>query len=354
MYRQTENKLHDMLHGNLSLLILNYPPSKEFFKHFRRDMFVKTNKAGFFEVVYYLLNILDPVLTEQQLPSWPPYDIKRENKFRLELIKYITYINASYKQADIPVMMASHFVSPHGQKIVKFLLKLSQLVMFRSLSTNHPEMLMLLSTTKNKTNMKLVQESLSAEIEKNNSEAREITVNFYKDLNTAKEEANVMIKQDKELDELLREERIKNENLKKLSVNEVSSVVLLQSKFQDNIPIINNICETFKKLQVQQQNLLSENRILRHDQQTVKVLIDKNEQDLNLKIYFHSLAVLLEKRIDAMNMPLHMNILKSNIDKENKMLEKYIRNVNVKIDVLKNSNSYISKLFSENSSLTSN
>ncbi|KAJ8915232.1 hypothetical protein NQ315_015455 [Exocentrus adspersus] len=131
--REAEIKIHEQLYGNLFLLSQFYPTSKDFNSIFKKDMFMKNNKAAFFEVVYYLLHVLNPVLTKEKVTEWPPYDIKAENRFRLEVLKYINELNVLYEYADIPHIMSSHFITPGGLKFTKFMLKLSQLVLYEHL-----------------------------------------------------------------------------------------------------------------------------------------------------------------------------------------------------------------------------
>lgn len=128
--KETEAKIHEQLYDNLYLLSHFYPISNDFSRVFKKDMFVKSNKAAFFEVIHYLFKILDTEGTKKKLVSWPPYDIKTENKFRSEVLNYINELNKSYDSVTIPHIMASHLISPGGRKFTKFMLKISQLVVF--------------------------------------------------------------------------------------------------------------------------------------------------------------------------------------------------------------------------------
>lgn len=133
VHRDNEEKLHEHLYNNLYMLSHVYPTSTDFKRIFRKDMFVKSNKAAFFEVVYYLFSILNPELTKEKITMWPPYDIKRENKFRTEVLSFVNQINILYDYADIPNVVQSHLISPGGFKFTKFMLKLSELVVFQHL-----------------------------------------------------------------------------------------------------------------------------------------------------------------------------------------------------------------------------
>lgn len=126
--REQELKIHEQLYSNIQLLTLVYPQSEECKRVFVKDMFVKNNKAAFQQIVYYLLNILDPEATKTKIP-WPLLDSKREAQFRNFVIKRINELNSHFDFANIPLLMTSHLISPGGYRFAKFILKLSQLVM---------------------------------------------------------------------------------------------------------------------------------------------------------------------------------------------------------------------------------
>lgn len=136
-YKDAENKIHEELYNNLYLLKNIYTTTLNFNRVFKKYMFAKSNKDGFFEVIYYLLNILNPILTKERLTTWPPFDIKTENKFRTEVLNYMKELNNLYHHANIPQMMASHLISPGGYKFTKFMFKLSQLVIYEHLKKTH-------------------------------------------------------------------------------------------------------------------------------------------------------------------------------------------------------------------------
>ncbi|KAF2887479.1 hypothetical protein ILUMI_18695 [Ignelater luminosus] len=127
--KELEQKLHEEFYKNVHTLTLIHPSSKEFNNVFKKDMFVKNNKVGFHQVVYYLLGILDSAKLRQKVPTWPPHDIRSENQFRNEVMKYINELNTIYVDANIPQIATSHLISPGGFKFVKFMFKLSQLVL---------------------------------------------------------------------------------------------------------------------------------------------------------------------------------------------------------------------------------
>lgn len=128
-----ENKIHECLYNNLYLLSQTYPTSADFNRIFKPDMFVKSNKAAFHEVVYYLFSILTTEESKEKITTWPPYDIQREKKFRTEVLSYVNELNSMFDYADIPHIMHSSLISPGGFKFTKFMLKLSEFVVFHHL-----------------------------------------------------------------------------------------------------------------------------------------------------------------------------------------------------------------------------
>lgn len=126
--KQDVEKLQDSLYNLIRTLTLCYPPNDEFNQVFTRDMFLKNNKKAFQRVVYYLLEVLDPVALEEKVPTWPLYEPRDEVQFRKEVMQYINELNTTYKNANIPTLMTSQLISPGGIKFIKFMLKLAQFV----------------------------------------------------------------------------------------------------------------------------------------------------------------------------------------------------------------------------------
>lgn len=128
--RECEAKIHEQLYTNIYLLTLSYSTTEKFNSLLSKDMFVKNNKAAFQHVTYFLLTVLNPEIVKDKVPSWPPYEPRVETQFRNEVMKYINELNILYEDANIPVLMTSHLISPGGYKFARFMLKLSQLVLF--------------------------------------------------------------------------------------------------------------------------------------------------------------------------------------------------------------------------------
>lgn len=128
LQKKMENEVHEQLYSNILLLSFSYPVSKDFISYFKKDMFVKNNKAAFQHVVHFLVNILEPHFFELK-SIWPILDVKMESKFRNEVIKFIKELNLSNKETGIPLIMTSHLISPGGYQFAKFVFKLSQFVL---------------------------------------------------------------------------------------------------------------------------------------------------------------------------------------------------------------------------------
>lgn len=126
--RIQELKIHKQLHYNIYSLTLIYSPSEDFKRVFMKNMFAKSNKAAFQQVVYYLLNILDSEAVKKNITPLPLYTPNLEAQFRGEVMKFINDLSSRYEYANIPVLLKSHLMSPGGFKFAKFILKLSQLV----------------------------------------------------------------------------------------------------------------------------------------------------------------------------------------------------------------------------------
>ncbi|KAK5647500.1 hypothetical protein RI129_002392 [Pyrocoelia pectoralis] len=134
--KEYEMRFHDNFYTNVYLCTLNYPPQETFNSVFKKDMFVKNNKVGFQQVVYYLLEILDKDVLKQKISTWPLYDIRSENEYRNEVMKYVNELNTIYEDANIPNIATSHLITPGGFRFIKFIFKLSQFVLYQHLQRN--------------------------------------------------------------------------------------------------------------------------------------------------------------------------------------------------------------------------
>ncbi|XP_031329108.1 uncharacterized protein LOC116160110 [Photinus pyralis] len=148
--KEFEMRIHEQFYTNVHLLTFSYPPSEAFTAVFKKDMFVKNNKVGFQQVTYYLLDILDKNVLKQKIPTWPLYDVRSENEFRNEIMKYMNELNGIYEDANIPIIATSHLIMPGGLKFIKFMCKLSMFVLYQHLQRNNvcPTMLLPLQPSK--------------------------------------------------------------------------------------------------------------------------------------------------------------------------------------------------------------
>lgn len=135
-FETVEIQYHEELYENLLLLTKVHATTKDFDEIFTEDMFVRNNKAAFHHVIYYLLEVLDADVIKEKIKSWPIFEIRMESKFRAEVLVYINELNTMYENAHIPLIMPSHLIIPGGYKFVKFMLKLSQFVLYQHLSKN--------------------------------------------------------------------------------------------------------------------------------------------------------------------------------------------------------------------------
>ncbi|KAL3280270.1 hypothetical protein HHI36_017765 [Cryptolaemus montrouzieri] len=133
-----DREFQEQLYTSIALLNMIHQPSEDFLTVFRRDMFAKSNKAAFFQVVHYLLTVLNPELVKEKLITWPTLNvISRENKFRNEVLQVLNELNSIYEDANLPTVMSSHLVAPGGYKIIYFMYRLSQLVLYKELKKDN-------------------------------------------------------------------------------------------------------------------------------------------------------------------------------------------------------------------------
>lgn len=338
LHRENENKVHEMLYDNLFLLSQFYPTSKDFNAIFKKDMFVKNNKAAFFEVVYYLLNVLNPVLTKEKLTVWPPYDIKRENKFRTEVLKYINELNVMYDNADIPHIMASHLISPGGMKFTKFMLKLSQLVMYEHLKKSQEEdILRCPKPSRNTSFNKINLNNLKKKISLIQQETRDVIRNFQSFHFESNEKALSIDDELKKLNNKIRSAKKENEVVKEeFNVNHPNyppSAILEEkmSSIKCQYQKLNEILELLKECEDLISYLNSSEMVLEYNKEEMKLPndvlhIENDKEELDLIKFFQSLNVLLEK--NALEFPYPMDsFLKDNAKKIEELCTKH-RQVN--------------------------
>ncbi|XP_057672467.1 uncharacterized protein LOC130903999 [Diorhabda carinulata] len=317
-FKEVENKIHEEMFNNIYLLKCTYKTSTDFEKVFKKDMFVKNNKAAFYEVVYYLLDILNSDLTKKKLPSWPPLEIKRDNKFRSELLKYINELNTIYNYANIPPLMSSHLISPGGFKIAKFLLILSRLVMFEHLKKTNLGLLLYCPIPNKDPN---ITQGMLNNINKLTSEieirTKEKIENFQKYQNDQKCAANMLVDKLAELD-------------KKISIAKKELITKEEDFYKKYTlyPSMSSLRENFKAIKQEWKNISSINNIfleckeltstLSGNKLVVKHTFDDKQSteghELNLSEFFSEVATMINiKSLELPNPSSHFIEQKANI-----------------------------------------
>lgn len=315
-HKETEHKIHESLYNNLMLLSEFYPTTKEFNSVFRKDMFVKNNKVAFFEVIHYLLNILNPVLTKQKLTSWPIYDVKKEAKFRNELIMYLNELNLLYENADIPTCQASTLISPGGSRFAKFMMKISQVVLYEHLKKSNQ--LAPLYNLKPHKKLSVVNQAQLCHLEENTRliecETNEVLQNFEKhyievssnaeQITNRLTEANKCIEHSKkELNQTQQEFNLKYSSYPPLTNLEENLEIL--KKQVKKIVRLNELFNLSEKLLHQISGL---NQTLVHNEDSFIIPseithIISNRKQLSLVEFFKGLTVLLERKALKLKSP---------------------------------------------------
>ncbi|KAJ8977582.1 hypothetical protein NQ317_008415 [Molorchus minor] len=357
-YKENESRIHEQLYDNVFLLSHFYPTSKELNAVFKKDMFIKNNKTAFFEVIYYLLTTLNTELTKQRITTWPPYEIKRENKFRAEVLKYINELNTLYDNADIPHIMSSHLISPGGLKFAKFMLKLSQLVVYEHLKKMEP--LDVLYCPKPSKNIMLTKANIgnlkkkTALIENGTRELLNKFDNNHFQLNeealkidTKLNELNDKIRLARQKNTVIREEFNKaypsypsfeslNEKLHQLKT-EWEHLQEIQNIFFECDQLITYLSSSASVLEHYKDELKIPNEVLH---------IVRNQDELDLKEFFHGLHILLEHKALELPNPTS-SFIECNLQQLKELNEKYSRIKNSLSDSVQKIEATIEKLSTE-------
>lgn len=108
------------------------PPSEDFKKVFCEGMFDKPNNAGFIQVSYYLLMIIDAERFEK-LIEWPLMCKQMETKYRNNIRDYLNVIAAENPDVGLPNVLITYLHHASGTKFTIIMWKLSQLAVKRYL-----------------------------------------------------------------------------------------------------------------------------------------------------------------------------------------------------------------------------
>ncbi|KAF7285275.1 hypothetical protein GWI33_011404 [Rhynchophorus ferrugineus] len=308
-HRETEQKVHDNLYTNLVLLTHFYPPNKDFNAVFRKDMFVKNNKAAFFEVVHYMLNIISPELTKQKLTNWPIRDVKMEAKLRTEVISYVNELNVVYPYANIPTCQTSTLISPGGFRFAKFMLKISQLVLFKHLERSEEITLLFpLKHQKNALEMSKAQINHLNKVTSNiNKESMDLLSTFQEYYEKIKGQGEAICESLTKL----------NKDIQAIQKQYTDIQNFFNTKYP-SYPSANSLEEKFTVIKEQVQKVVEMNHLFAECEKLLKcisgtdLLLEHNEDDLDvpqdiqniiqnnnqldITQFFRGLTVLLEKK----------------------------------------------------------
>lgn len=120
-YKAEEREKSKKLFRKLALLNIVHHPSEEFLKIFNFHMFTKPNDKAFFQVMYYLFNILDPGEVKKRF-YWPITDKKYESMFRTATVSFINHLIEKHKiKWEMQIMKSYLVVKPGGMKFLGFL-----------------------------------------------------------------------------------------------------------------------------------------------------------------------------------------------------------------------------------------
>jgi hypothetical protein len=300
--KELEMKVHEKLYSNIFLLTLMYPTTKDFKAVFRKDMFVKNNKAAFQHVIYYLFTVLDPDLTKEKITVWPLYDVKLEHIFRKQVVEMTEAINSKYAHANVPSIMASHLISPGGFSFSKFMLKLSLLVMYEHLKRNdtvEPEILAPIRPHTSPVVTNAIISNMKVKTLNVEAKTQEMWSKFVKGFQRATAEANSLTDKqtqiEKDLSELnkrLKESRrdfinTKQENNERLSILKEKMV---------HLENIKNLCVRSKDLLIYLDSDQLELKFNKTELTTPDSTFHLHSCDkkVNLHHFFEKLTVLLE------------------------------------------------------------
>lgn len=282
--KEEEKKYQNALYKNLYVLTLEYPPSNDFKKIFKTNMFEKPNKEAFHQVVYYLLYILSPKDVKVKLPSWPILDKGMEVKFRDEVLHYLNNINSTYENADIPPIMKSHLIAPGGYNFTLMMFRLSQLVFYQHLVKNHDQPDLLLQRIKLSKNdgitLKRIDE-LVARINVIETENSKIQDEFCRFLECIRNKANNIVNEQKKVDLIYVENAKKLEEMKTSFEAHTSKENIIPENMEnyfaiieEKLTIIKNLKLEFKKYNELVSYMQLENICLEHPLNNSKKDID--------------------------------------------------------------------------------
>jgi predicted nucleic acid-binding Zn-ribbon protein len=269
---------------------------------FRKDMFVKNNKAAFQHVIYYMFTILDPDLTKEKITVWPLYDVKLEHIFRKQVVEMMEAINSKYAHANVPSIMASHLISPGGFSFSKFMLKLSLLVMYEHLKRNdtvEPEILAPIRPHTSPVVTNAIISNMKVKTLNVEAKTQEMWTKFVKGFQRATAEANSLTDEQTQIEKDLSElnKRLKESRRDFIKTNQENNerLSILKEKMV-HLESIKNLCVRSKDLLIYLDSDQLELKFNKTELTTSDSTFHLHSCDekVNLHHFFEKLTVLLE------------------------------------------------------------
>ncbi|OWF45969.1 uncharacterized protein LOC110456361 isoform X2 [Mizuhopecten yessoensis] len=97
---------------------------------FNKNMFNLPNKKGAEVVLFFLFNKLNPIMCREEFRDcWPVLDKQQEQQFRRTCHNWLVNIAKSEPDTHLPRIVASHFMSPGGDKFYNLLFHFSGYVL---------------------------------------------------------------------------------------------------------------------------------------------------------------------------------------------------------------------------------
>ncbi|XP_069138620.1 HAUS augmin-like complex subunit 6 isoform X2 [Argopecten irradians] len=123
--------LRQMLFTNLQLLGFDSGAmAASYSLPFNKDMFNLPNKKGAEVVLHFLFNKLNPIMCREEFRDcWPVLDKQQEQQFRRTCHNWLVNIAKTEPEAHLPRIVASHFMSPGGDKFYDLLFHFSGYVL---------------------------------------------------------------------------------------------------------------------------------------------------------------------------------------------------------------------------------
>ncbi|XP_033750059.1 uncharacterized protein LOC117334504 isoform X2 [Pecten maximus] len=132
-------ELKQMLFTNLQLLGFDSGAMEaSYCVPFNKNMFNLPNKKGAEVVLYFLFNKLNPIMCREEFRDcWPVLDKQQEQQFRRTCHNWLVNIAKTEPDTHLPRIVASHFMSPGGDKFYNLLFHFSGYVLRTVIRTDN-------------------------------------------------------------------------------------------------------------------------------------------------------------------------------------------------------------------------